>query len=540
MALNRSFTTSHAHFWWPRRKDGEADYREEVDGSHPEPADDLDAQEESPFRLNPARKAHSERIYIVGCGNLGAFVAHTLAGIPARPPITLLLKLGQARKWEEREGSIDVTAHGMTETRRGFDVEYMPRFVPKFDTPDDGNQRVDVGTSDQPIPEEESTRLKERAEDAASFAGEENISEKVDETTKLEQKAPTAESAQPQQNQYDATMRKGEEDKQDVISKEQEAVNARFARNNGQLDFGDKDSEAEAEAVLEPEDRDEIISHLIVTVKAPHTINALQALAHRLTKDSSVLFLQNGMGIIDEVNKKLFPNEKSRPTYIVGVVSHGLYSKHMFEVTHAGEGTIALGVMSQMPMSEKSPPMRLSEQTASARYIMRTMTRTPLFVAVGFNPTDLLQQQLDKIAVNCIINPLTALFDIKNGDLLGNFHFTRVLRLLLAEISIVIRALPELQNVPNVNMRYDTLRLERLVFSIANVTAANYSSMWQDVQRAKKTEVDYINGYIVKRGEEMGLHCVMNYMLVHMIKAKGKTQQPHADPLPLEGFGRRR
>ena len=253
------------------------------------------------------------------------------------------------------------------------------------------------------------------------------------------------------------------------------------------------------------------------------------------------MFLQNGMGILDEVNEQLFPDEEYRPTYIIGVVTHGLYSNGPFDVEHAGEGTIALGAMPRMLRNKPVEKETLSELAPSARYLIRTMTRTPVFVAIGYPPTGLLQQQLDKLAVNCIINPITAIIDCKNGALLSNMYFTRVIRLLLAEISIVIQSMPELKNVPNVKMRFDTLRLERIVFSIANKTADNHSSMLQDVKLGRQTEIDYINGYIIRRGEEMGIHCVMNYMLMHMVKGKNKIRGlEQAELLPLAGRSRGR
>ena len=284
------------------------------------------------------------------------------------------------------------------------------------------------------------------------------------------------------------------------------------------------------------EDSEEIIYNLIVSVKAPQTVKAIQRVTHRLTRESTIMFLQNGMGILDEVNEQLFPDEEYRPTYVIGVVTHGLYSNGPFSVEHAGEGTIALGAMPRMSQHKPLENENLSELSPSARYLMRTMTRTPVFVAIGFPPTGLLQQQLDKLAVNCIINPITAIIDCKNGALLSNMYFTRVIRLLLAEISIVIQSMPELKNVPNVKMRFDTLRLERIVFSIANKTAENHSSMLQDVRLGRQTEIDYINGYIVRRGEEMGIHCVMNYMLMHMVKGKNKIKGlEQAELLPLAG-----
>ena len=492
--------------------------------------------EESPGQIFQARHRFDGTIYILGVGNLGSFVAHSLAGLPARPPITLLLRDLQARIWEERGGSIDVTGRGMTETRHGFNYELLPRIDKRDQSSDAVDSETSATETEAERPTSGSSRYAEPSQGPGS--GKETF---ISEARPEHEGTVFAESAELQQPRHATPRNTAGEVEARVVAGEESQVHARSAStdlDSEPADLRTKHINQRLDAISGFENEEQTIRNLIVTVKGPDTVRALQAVAHRITKDSAILFLQNGMGIIDEINEKLFPDEDARPTYIIGVVSHGLYPKSMFSVIHAGEGTIALGIMPPMPMKENTSRRQLRDVSASARYIMRTITRTPLFVAVGFPPTDLLQQQLDKIAVNCIINPLTAIFNIKNGDLLFNFHFTRVIRLLLAEISIVIRNLEELKNVPNVNMRFDPLRLERLVFSIANSTAANKSSMLQDVEANKNTEIDYINGYIVKRGEQMGLHCVMNYMLVHMIKGKRKALWKDADPLPLEGFGR--
>lgn len=128
--------------------------------------------------------------------------------------------------------------------------------------------------------------------------------------------------------------------------------------------------------------------------------------------------------------------------------------------------------------------------------------------------------QLEKLAVNCIVNPLTVLLDARNGALLYNYALTRTMRLLLSEISLVIRTLPELQYIPNVQSRFDPGRLETIVVGVANKTKDNISSMLADTRVGRQTEIDYINGWIVKRGEELGVRCLMNYMIMQMVKGK--------------------
>ena len=533
MVINRNSASTLTHYWWPRRKDEEKGRNAAIDEENADSIDHSLAESKTIYFNHLQSRKHKvpKRIHVLGAGNLGAFVAHSLAGIPNRPPITLLLHRRQLRMWEDYDCSIEIITHGMKETRRGFEAEVVRQF-----------------SEDSSIPVEDRPGNREGLLDKTEI-GEKEVSSLRDLTSKtgdiLDLNTPTLEEGNPGSDnslQHDqpgdgitSEASASEAGKPSALQRE---INAWFAQAEQEVDEAEHKEKnmTTREHTCRPDEQEGIIYHLVVSVKAPHTVKAIQAVAHRLTRDSSILFLQNGMGMVDEVNEKLFPDEKYRPTYIVGVVSHGLYLNRPFSVVHAGEGTIALGVLPRVPMGEIIQLKGLNQLSTSARYLMRCMTRTAVFVAVGFPPTDLLQQQLDKLAVSCIINPLTAILDCKNGALLYNFYFSRVIRLLLAEVSLVIKSLPELKNVPNVNTRFDTLRLERLVSSIANTTAENYSSMLQDIRSGRFTEIDYINGYIVKRGEEMGIHCVMNYMLMHMVKGKNKnTSQEKADLLPLAG-----
>lgn len=529
----RHFTSTRPHYWWPRRKDEEVAGDAALDEESTDSTDDSLAEDKTLYPSHSHSRRHEalKRIHILGAGNLGAFVAHSLAGIPNRPPITLLLRRRQLRVWEHHDCSIEIITRGMKETRRGFEAEAVRRLLEDPSTPVGNRSGKKEGLSNKTGVEVQEDSL------TRGLTSKTGAVPAVNAPT-LEESNPVADdSLQKNRPGIRIASKESLPGASEPLTPETE-VNAWFAQAEQEVDEAqhkEKDMTA-PEQIRIPDEQEEMIHHLIVSVKAPQTVKAIQAVAHRLTQDSSILFLQNGMGMIDEVNKKLFPDEKYRPTYIVGVVSHGLYSNRPFSVVHAGEGTIALGVLPRVPIGESIKLEALNRLSPSARYLMRTMTRTAVFVAVGFSPTDILQQQLDKLAVNCIINPLTAILDCKNGALLYNFYFQRVVRLLLAEISVVIKSLPELSNVPNVNMRFDTLRLERMVFLIANTTAENHSSMVQDIRSGRLTEIDYINGYIVQRGEEMGIHCVMNYMLMHMVKGKNKnTYQENADLLPLAG-----
>jgi 2-dehydropantoate 2-reductase len=286
------------------------------------------------------------------------------------------------------------------------------------------------------------------------------------------------------------------------------------------------------------------IYSLIVTVKGPATRVALLAIKHRLNADSTICLVQNGMGQVDELNKYVFRDPETRPTYMLGIISHGAHMASEFTVIHAGSGTTALGIVrdfDKYPLdpfskdsSQPSSQSSLSEEERkrhyptdadlysplSSRFLLRTLTRSPILCCAPFPYLDLLQLQLEKLTINSLMNPLTALLDIPNGSLLQNSYISRTTRLLLAEISLVVRSLPELSSVPGVRVRFAPERLESLYLGVADKTAANSSSMREDMRKSKHTEIEYINGYIVKRGEELGIKCVLNYMLMQLVLAK--------------------
>jgi 2-dehydropantoate 2-reductase len=88
--------------------------------------------------------------------------------------------------------------------------------------------------------------------------------------------------------------------------------------------------------------------------------------------------------------------------------------------------------------------------------------------------------------------------------------------------------------LPNIQDRFSPERLETLIVSIADKTGRNISSMLADVRAGRKTEVRYINGYIVRRGEEMGMQCVCNYMMMQLVEGKSNMiQRENLDQVPV-------
>jgi len=246
------------------------------------------------------------------------------------------------------------------------------------------------------------------------------------------------------------------------------------------------------------------IENLILTTKSLRSKQAIESIKSRLSSQSTILFCQNGMGTIEEV-ATLFPNHSSRPKFLSAVTKHGVYSTGPFKCVHAGLADITIGHV----LSESE------ESSQQAQYLLDKIVEAQILNAVEAEPKELLYLQLEKLAINSVINPLSALFRLKNGELLEDGAIVKLTDALLDETSRVLKALPE---VTEAKERLGKEELREKVVDSMERTAANVSSMHQDVKAGRETEIDYINGWIVKKGKELGIETENNEKVVELIK----------------------
>ena len=127
--------------------------------------------------------------------------------------------------------------------------------------------------------------------------------------------------------------------------------------------------------------------------------------------------------------------------------------------------------------------------------------------------------QLQKLVVNAIINPLTALFRCQNRVVLENATlFALLKRLVVEETGPIVRAIIDKGVDSDDNNDFSDQRLLDRVVSVANKTGENTSSMLQDAQAGRRTEIDYINGHVVAQAERLGLPHGLNAMLVRLVR----------------------
>ncbi|MCY8718191.1 2-dehydropantoate 2-reductase [Bacillus sp. S10C12M] len=221
---------------------------------------------------------------------------------------------------------------------------------------------------------------------------------------------------------------------------------------------------------------------LVVTVKQ-HQLQSVFPLLERIGK-TNILFLQNGMGHIHELN-----DWRVGHSIYVGIVEHGAVRKSDTAVDHTGFGAIKWSAF------DDAEPDRLNV------LFQRSHSDFPIHFE-----TDWYRLLTGKLIVNACINPLTALLRVKNGDLLTTPAYLAFMKLVFQEACRILRLENEEEAWEHVQ-------------TVCRQTKENRSSMLVDVIEGRQTEADAIIGYLVKEARLNGLDAVHLEFLYGSIKA---------------------
>jgi 2-dehydropantoate 2-reductase len=243
---------------------------------------------------------------------------------------------------------------------------------------------------------------------------------------------------------------------------------------------------------------------IINCVKAYDTRTVAQALK-RLGKTPYLLTLQNGVGNVEILGDYL-PKQK----VLAGITSHGATNLGSGQVRHAGEGDtfIGYGFSGTVTDPEGDPTLnRIKDLLSAAGFTTRLVPRIENLI-------------WSKLLVNVGINALTALTRLPNGKLL---HFPGTERILEEAVQEGLLVGKE----KGIEFIYADQTAQ--VKKVCRLTETNISSMLQDVLKKKRTEIDFINGVIVREGERYRIPVPVNTLLTGLIKT---IEQAYDDVVP--------
>jgi len=251
----------------------------------------------------------------------------------------------------------------------------------------------------------------------------------------------------------------------------------------------------QAEAGLEDAEAPDWI---LLTVKQ-YALPQLEGLLRKLWAAwpaASLLAMQNGIGHL-EMLADWFPSER----LYGAVVSEGAGRTGPAAVVHTGSGRTIIG--------PAAPDRWSSRDVQENLKLLQKVLENAGFRTVLSNR--LKDELWRKLIINSVINPLTALIEIRNGALFGHESLVTVMKLLFDEALAVA----------GVNgVQLDAALLWDGLKEVCDRTAGNQSSTLQDMKAGRPTELPWINGAIVRLGERAGLKVPTHALMMRLLEAK--------------------
>ncbi len=217
------------------------------------------------------------------------------------------------------------------------------------------------------------------------------------------------------------------------------------------------------------------ISHadvLMLCLKSVHIVDTIKKVAKKIKPHCLLILAHNGLGVFESIEKFLVPQQ----VVMTLLTTHGCLRHTPLVIEHTGKGSSDIGLLTG---------------NLTPRLINGLINQLQVALPTVTYHEKIIEKQWLKLAVNCVINPITAINDVDNGELCNKQYDTQITKLLteIVQVSHSQGVIFKLQD------------LQQTIQQVALATAKNCSSMRSDVLAGNTTEVDNINGYIHYLGQ---------------------------------------
>jgi len=226
---------------------------------------------------------------------------------------------------------------------------------------------------------------------------------------------------------------------------------------------------------------------VLFCVKTTDTAETARALAKVLSKDAVIVSMQNGADNAEQIEAASGLKALPAAVYVAASVpAPGT-------VKHVGRGDLVLG-----------PQNEITKRVAAV------FVRAKVPCCISEN---LAGELWTKLVWNCALNALSALGKVTYGEILASADARQLLETTVYEVLAVAKA----SGIQPAGLEDPKAALTG-AYKVAESMAATRSSTSQDMMRSKKTEIDSLNGFIVRRARELGIPVPANHALFTLVK----------------------
>ncbi len=235
------------------------------------------------------------------------------------------------------------------------------------------------------------------------------------------------------------------------------------------------------------------VNYIMITTKAHQTESAVRDLEKLVTKETILISIQNGIGT-EEIIKKVFPNN----IVLRGITSIGVCRPTSGVVDFTGKGITLIG-------------NTFNEEEIYAKDLVNLFNKVKINTSLEKNIQGAV---FTKTIVNCALNPLTAIYRVKNIEVYKRKELREKATLLATEAWNVAK---------KIGIELIVKNPIAFTFDVIRKTGNNENSMLTDIRNRRKTEIDYLTGKIVSLGLANNVDVTNNQEIYNKILTLEKT-----------------
>ncbi|KAM3477441.1 hypothetical protein MY8738_006415 [Beauveria namnaoensis] len=264
------------------------------------------------------------------------------------------------------------------------------------------------------------------------------------------------------------------------------------------------------------------IDELVVSSEsAQGALEALDAVKHRVDKDTTVCLMTEGLGVLDDVRQKIFAVPEKEPTFLLGSMS----SKFVFNRNFDSVRQLRHGVWN-ITSVQRSAVMSTTEQPKieTQTNFVRSLQAAKL-LHTEYTPFDSwFRYKLPGVIFDSAVEPVCLLLDVPYAGLLQNASARKLISSLLEEIVSVLRLMPEVGRGETLHELLDVDRAKKALYRRILHHRSRESRLVRDIRLGHPVNVDYLNGYFLRRAHALGVKVPTNKMMWDLVKAKNAIQ----------------
>lgn len=235
--------------------------------------------------------------------------------------------------------------------------------------------------------------------------------------------------------------------------------------------------------------------------------------------------MTDGLGVLEDVRQKIFSVPDKEPTFLLGNMSHKFaFNRNFDSVRQLRHGMWNItSVQRSAVMSTEQPKVETQSHFVKSLQAAKLLN-------TEYTPFDSwFRYKLPGVIFDSAVEPVCLLLEVPYSGLLQNASARKLISSLLEEIVSVLRLMPEIGRAEGYHELLDLDRAQKALYRRILHHRGRESSLVGDIRRGHPVNVDYLNGYFLRRAHSLGVQVPTNKMMWDLVKAKNAIATQRRD-----------